>query len=345
MLTILRDDRFRRLLTTPGYGYAMPEDELWRHVGALNSDEARRRLRRLVEAWQAGADDRIADDRLRRIEQAVSSSVAWKYAASETLGRHLPSEWQLRRTRFQDALSHIGEEAIGAISEAFGNGIGLVELRDGKLRGNARIEAQLSGLLQPLDLLLEKTPFRLTDVFIPGHFGHVAIWMGTDAELDALGVWNDKAMRGQALEGCRAQIQEGRSVLEALRSGVALNTLAHFLNVDDLAVLRPTRLDAQQRVSSLVRGFEQVGKEYDFNFDVETIGSIVCSELPYHVYPGVEWTTGSQLGRFTISPDQVADQALSDAGAFELVLFIHDGVRLEDSVALERMRSLMSGGD
>ena len=28
--------------------------------------------------------------------------------------------------------------------------------------------------------------------------------------------------------------------------------------------------------------------------------------LPYHVYPGVEWSTDEQLGRFTISPDQVA---------------------------------------
>ena len=32
--------------------------------------------------------------------------------------------------------------------------------------------------LRPFDILFEKTPFRLTDKFIPGHFGHVAIYIG-----------------------------------------------------------------------------------------------------------------------------------------------------------------------
>ena len=57
------------------------------------------------------------------------------------------------------------------------------------------------------------------------------------------------------------------------------------------------------------------------NFDVETTGTIVCSELPYHVYPGIDWQTEAQLGYFTISPDDVALQAVGEEAAFELVLF------------------------
>ena len=48
--------------------------------------------------------------------------------------------------------------------------------------------------LRPLDILLEKTPFRRTDMFIPGHFGHVAIRTGAEAELRAIGAWDDPAL-------------------------------------------------------------------------------------------------------------------------------------------------------
>ena len=84
-----------------------------------------------------------------------------------------------------------------------------------------------------------------------------------------------------------------------------------------------------------------MGKAYDFNFDVETTGTIVCSELPYHVYPGVDWTTEEQLGRFTISPDHVALEALEGNADFDLVAFYHDGTLVPPQDALGRMRALV----
>ena len=83
--------------------------------------------------------------------------------------------------------------------------MGLYEARKGKLHGKPAIQAALASQLRPLDLLLEKTPFRLTDAFIPGHFGHVAIWLGTEAELRELGLWEHpvvdsmtRVLRGQS---------------------------------------------------------------------------------------------------------------------------------------------------
>jgi len=195
--------------------------------------------------------------------------------------------------------------------------------------------------LQPLDLLLEKTPFRLTDFFIPGHFGHVAIWMGTDRELESLGVWDQAGMQQERLRADREQVREGHSVLEALRTGVELSTLEHFLNVDDVAILRPKELTDTEVNESLVRAFRQVGKEYDFNFDVETTGSIVCSELPYHVYPGVRWKTEQELGRFTITPDDIASLALGEDAAFELIVLYHDGRLIDTDADLALMEALM----
>lgn len=342
MLTILEDDRLRRLVRHPSRGFGLEADALREQLDALSSRQAREELHRLLDAWTEAHEPSPPDDPTSvRLTRAIESSVSYRYARTSSLVDRIPTTWRTRRTRFLDALDGLANDALGAVSKAFGNGIGVVETRKGKLWDDADVRRRLQALLRPLDLLLEKTPFRLTDFFIPGHFGHVAIWMGTDAELEALGVWSEPAMQQAPLEGHRSDIRAGRSVLEALRPGVELNTLRDFLNVDDLAVLRPTKLTPSEVVESLVRGFEQVGKEYDFNFDVETTGSIVCSELPYHVYPGVAWQTEAQLGRFTISPDDVAAQALSEDGAFELILLVHDGEEVESADALSRMRALM----
>jgi hypothetical protein len=113
-------------------------------------------------------------------------------------------------------------------------------------------------------------------------------------------------------------------VVEALRSGVELNPLSHFLNIDDLAALRARKMDDKGRATVILNAFRQIGKEYDFNFDVETRDRIVCSELIYVTHTGIDWPTTKTLGRATISPDQVAAKALP-GGPLELVLLYQDG--------------------
>ena len=171
---------------------------------------------------------------------------------------------------------------------------------------------------------LEKTPFRLTDKFIPGHYGHVAIWTGDEAQLRALGVWDHPVIAPY-----QSAVRQGRHIVEALRPGVQINSLDRFLNVDDLVVLRHTRLEPERRRQFVLDTFRQIGKEYDFHFDVETDKRIVCSELVYVVFRDVQWPTVRQLGRYTISPDNVAVRAL-DRNPFTPVAIYHDGVRIRD---------------
>src|SRR5690606_9308662 len=88
----------------------------------------------------------------------------------------------LSETRFWNNLDKI----IFKISQFFGNTVGQVQTRSGKLKKYATQSSWMRSLkqqLRPLDILLEKTPFRLTDRFIPGHFGHVAFWLGQPEEL------------------------------------------------------------------------------------------------------------------------------------------------------------------
>ena len=98
--------------------------------------------------------------------------------------------------------------------------------------------------------------------------------------------------------------------------------------MDDLAVLRPRGLSGEEKRASLLRAFKQVGKQYDFNFEVETLDKITCSELPYHVFPDIPWETDEQFGQHTISPDQVAAQAFGTDAPLELIEFHHDGVHV-----------------
>ena len=198
LLLIMKDRRLRHLVNDPDLGYGIGEDELSKLVERMNSKSNRHRLRRLVRAWDDPPEELSGEaaDVLEPVRRTIESSVSYRYAEGETHGEPLPTRGRIRRMHIVDRLERLADDALGTLSEVFGNGIGLIETRKGKLWEREDVRRKVVDTLQPLDLLLEKTPFRLTDHFIPGHFGHVAIWMGTEAELEALGVWKQPACRG-----------------------------------------------------------------------------------------------------------------------------------------------------
>ncbi len=217
------------------------------------------------------------------------------------------------------------------VSKGFGTLVGLVELRKGKLYGQAHWERFVQSRLQPGDILLEKTPFRLTDQFIPGHFGHAALYVGGEEDLRGLGLIHEEVIGHH-----RRESAGGATIVEALRTGTQLSPLEHFLNIDDLAVLRPKRtVIPDTEVQEAIRlAFSHLGKQYDFNFDTNTWDSIVCSELIFQTYVRVPWNYDKVLSSYTISPDDFAVFAGSgEERPFELVTFIHDGQVIHDPSA------------
>jgi len=196
-------------------------------------------------------------------------------------------------------------------------------------------EQDVAKQLQMGDILLEKTPFRLTDSMIPGHWGHAAIWIGTEQELRDIGLWEHPLVSRY-----HEQIKKDELVAESLRTGTTLSPLSHFLNIDDLGVLRSRQpLSDELMRETIILSLRQIGKEYDFNFDVETTDKIVCSQLVYLAYDRIEWPTESVVGRYTISPDNIAVKALNN-GPLELKLFYHDGKLIKEN-SLELMEELM----
>lgn len=231
----------------------------------------------------------------------------------------------LTHAEISDAL----EKIMGKISELFGNSIGAIQSRSGKLKklaSHAPTMDRLKSKLRPLDILFEKTPFRLTDQFIPGFFGHVALWLGTPEELMSMRV-SFKGKEIALLDHPKMfpfleRMSQGKLVVEALRKpGVTMNTFENFLDIDDLVVVRPEfNGNPAERILKTV---ELVGRPYDFNFDVETENAIVCSELIYQVFDDYEWPIKREMGRYTISPDHVAWKAVDSC--FEPVMMFHDG--------------------
>ena len=61
---------------------------------------------------------------------------------------------------------------------------------------------------------------------------------------------------------------------------------------------------------------------------METDRRIVCSELAYVVFKNEEWPTSKALGRYTISPDNVAVKAVS-RNPFTPVVMYYDGYRID----------------
>ncbi len=144
-------------------------------------------------------------------------------------------------------------------------------------------------------------------------------------QLTALGATNDAQIQKNM-----ANIEVGDVVVEALRSGVQLKPLQHFMSVDDVAVLRPQYLNQQDKIDAVNLALGNFGKQYDFNFDVNTTEKIVCSELIYMVYPQIYFVTKRVLGSFAITPDDIALQAGFEKDPLAVVLFAHDGKMVLD---------------
>lgn len=344
-----KDERLRKVINDPDMGFGLIANRLMEMTLAVNSIENRHRIRRVINFYEKeklSLGDVDADADISYLVLLIDSSPSYNYVKKIRVAEVASKKFDAFERISEDLVSDATSDGFDKLSGLFGNTIGLYESRKGKLYGNEEVRHKIQSVLQPLDILLEKTPFRLTDKLIPGHFGHVAIWAGTETELIRAGVWDNPYVEQyahQISENGNPDSKDNRQIIEALRNGVQLSTLEHFMNIDDFAILRPI-FDENSREAltkeALIMAFRQLGKKYDFNFDVNTTDKIVCSELAYVSFPSVDWPTQKTLGRYNISPDNVAQLAWTSV-PLQLVLFYHDGKLVDESIQVEKMKELM----
>ena len=233
-----------------------------------------------------------------------------------------------------DFCNYLANSVLYHGSRFFGNIVGKIQKRRGMLYRDPKFLSRVTGNLKPLDVLLEKTPFRLTDNFIPGFWGHAAIYLGTQEELEEMGIWDNPVVQQYSKEFSNVKF-----IFEALRDKVQLNPLDHLSDIDDFALFRMRDpLTKEKQADHILRALSHVGKKYDFSFDVETGDTIVCSELHYRTFIDIEFNTTVYLGRSTISVDQVAEQGKMDM-PFEPVMMYLNGIEVEE----ESLQSVFDG--
>ncbi|MDB9960459.1 YiiX/YebB-like N1pC/P60 family cysteine hydrolase [Oceanihabitans sp.] len=344
-----QDNRLRKIINDPDMGFGLVANKLEEVTLNANSIETRHRIRRAISFYESvkpSLNLEKEDSEFGYLELLIESSPSYNYIKKIRVQEVASKKLETFERITSDMVSESTSSGFDMLSGLFGNTIGLYESRKGKLYGNLEVKENIKRNLKPLDILLEKTPFRLTDKLIPGHFGHVAIWTGTKAELINMDLWENSFVKKHANDidnKNNPDSKDEKQIIEALRSGVQLSTLDEFINIDDFAILRPIfnpeEKEAQMKVA-LLMSFRQLGKKYDFNFDVNTTDKIVCSELAYVSFPTIDWPTEKTLGRHNISPDNVAKLAWNKV-PLELILFYHDGQLVESDKQLLKMKELM----
>jgi len=177
------DDKLRRFLNERDSGYDIGHNELAKVTDSYNSFSNRERVRTAIKFYEAEVakvsssfqeDSHFGYLKLL-IEQSASYNMTKSYSPLYIIGRKLDFFGAVT----SDILYHLGNDGMNLFSQLFGDTIGLVETRTGKLYNRPDVLDIIAHRIKAGDILAEKTPFRLTDKFIPGYFGHAAIWNTT----------------------------------------------------------------------------------------------------------------------------------------------------------------------
>ena len=211
-----------------------------------------------------------------------------------------------------EPLVHLAEP----LAPAIGRVIASVVLRDGYLdRPGAHAAARAR--LRPLDLVFVNSKGRLSGKLVPGLFSHVALYLGTEAELKALGVWDAPELRPH-----HAALRAGHSFIEASTPDVHLSRIGTVLDTDGAAILRPPVASATRRRTALRELAGRIGEEFDFFFDNASQERLYCAELANAVLPEALLPSRRVYGRQTTLPDDVVALAVTGRGKLDFVAYL-----------------------
>lgn len=226
-------------------------------------------------------------------------------------------EYNFSNHGFVDSFFGAINGTMGYTNATLTNLTGNKRLRNGHLYKNEKIKNLLNNVLHPMDVMMLSSPFAFAGLGVPGHFDHGAIYLGTKEQLTALGLWNDPSILPYQKE-----IEKGNVILDNTRTGVHLNNFETFLNTDEILVMRRDgELDDLDRVSAQLKiGTEQIGKKYNFTFDVLKLNKLLFSELIYFIYDTDEFPTRYRLKHLTMYPSDIVDILFQKDTAFQMVI-------------------------
>ncbi|MFK8031677.1 MAG: YiiX/YebB-like N1pC/P60 family cysteine hydrolase [Gammaproteobacteria bacterium] len=267
--------------------------------------EAIRFLRRSEKYRNALSSDALVGAVVKRLPEFEGYLDISKRSYLRRLIQYLKHKWRRRGASARD-------QSMFAVFEAGGRMAAKVNAGSTKLV-TPEVLAELAGQLQPGDILITRHRYALTNFFLPGTWPHAALYVGTPEQRIAAGIAVPPPIEHRW--------RDDKCTLEALRDGVLFRQLGSTLKVDAVVVIRPRATEEGIR-QAIQRVVKHEGKMYNFDFDFFTSDRLVCTEVIYRAYDGVE---GLQLplveraGRHTLSAEDILDLAI-DTDMFDIVI-------------------------
>ena len=188
--------------------------------------------------------------------------------------------------------------------------------RKGYLLNREEAHQAMRAELQPLDVIVTSSKGRITGHTIPGLFTHALVYLGTEAELKRLGVWESREVKP-----FQKLVNQGKVFIEAEHDGVHLSSEHQVLNTDRAVVLRPKSLTPERRNKALRDYFTSVGMPFDFYFDVSTPDETFCAELVSIVMPELRLPVTELYGIKMILPESLPASALEESSRLRFVSY------------------------
>ena len=224
---------------------------------------------------------------------------------------HLKRAWSYLSHKWRRRGVVSAQNALAGVLE----GVGRIASEIADLKNKSvteRIRTEIGDFLRPGDVIITRHAKALTNLFIPGFWPHAAFYIGKREQIDGAMI----SMQPQIDALWAGDI----CVLESRKDGVRLRPLTDTLSVDKFVVLRPN-LDLKIVHQAIGRALQHQGKMYNFDFDFFNSDRVVCTELVYRAYDGLEGVSfplSERAGRKTLSAEDLIDFAV-DSGTFSPV--------------------------
>jgi len=267
-----------------------------------------------VNAWRLRDAVALADRHRSRIgeladDPQLAGLLDWLTQAEPALRStprrairgHLRYRWHAWRRRGASSLK-LGRFKV---LEACGRIVSELHNPWHNVRVSKRVLGELESILRPGDVIVTRRHDRFTNLFLPGFWPHAMLYLGERTP------------------------DERNPILEARKDGVRLRTVAGALDVDAFSVIRPC-VDAGMIDIAIERALTHEGKLYDFDFDFFTSDRLVCTELIYRAYDGLDGTRfelTERAGKPTLSAEDLLGMAVRRSGFQPVAVFGVRGTR------------------
>ena len=269
--------------------------------------DAARYYHRRRHRWNKLAQTNELKQMVSIIDQlSARLNISWSGYAKTRLRFRVRQLWSLLRGNFVGSAMFQIQKVAGVLAAD-------KYLKRGHQPGLPKnVRNEFAELLAPGDILLVRKEYALTNYFLPGYWPHSALYVGSLEYLERAGLREHPSVspRWKKIVDCGASTV-GR-VLEAMKDGVYVRSLASVCRSDSFLVIRP-KLSSDSIQHVVARALFHEGKEYDFSFDFTVADRLVCTEVIYRALDGVSgisFPLSRRAGRMTLAAEDIVRMAM-----------------------------------